>query len=169
MEQYVGLDVSLKETAICVVGADGGIAFEGRAGSDPDAISAVIRERAPSVARIGLETGPTSTWLWTELHALGLPVLCIDARHAKAALKMRVNKTDRNDAAGLAQVMRTGWYKEVRVKSLDSHGIRALLNGRALLVRVRRDLENQIRGLLKNVGLIIGKGHGGVFTSRLRN
>ena len=166
MEQYVGLDVSLKETSICVVDASGEIVFEGRVMSDPDAIAAVIGEKAPSVARIGLETGPTSTWLWTELHGHGLPVVCLDARHAKAALKMQINKTDRNDAVGLAQIMRTGWYKEVRVKSLDSHAIRALLNGRSLLVRVKRDLENQIRGLLKNLGLIIGKGHGGVFTSR---
>jgi transposase len=166
MVEYVGLDVSLKETSVCVVEASGEIVFEGRVTSDPDAIAAVIGEKAGSVARIGLETGPTSTWLWTELHGRGLPVVCIDARHAKAALKMQVNKTDRNDAHGLAQVMRCGWYKEVRVKSLDSHTIRALLNGRALLVKVKRDLENQIRGLLKNQGLIIGKGHGGVFTSR---
>ena len=91
MVEYVGLDVSLKETSICVVEASGEIVFEGRVMSEPDAIAAVIGEKAGSVARIGLETGPTSTWLWTELHGRGLPVVCLDARHAKAALKIQIN------------------------------------------------------------------------------
>ena len=108
--------------------------------------------------RIGLETGPTATWLWTELERLGLPVICIDARHAKAVLKMQINKSDRNDAAGIARIMQTGWFKEVRVKDLDSHAVKALLASRALLVKIKRDLENQVRGLLKNLGLVIGHG-----------
>ena len=87
MEHYVGLDVSLKLTAICIVNQAGKIEREGVVPSDPEAIAAFIKSHAPYVARIGLETGPTATWLWTELHKLGLPVICIDARHAKAALK----------------------------------------------------------------------------------
>jgi transposase len=118
------------------------------------------------VARIGLETGATSTWLWTELNKRGLPVICIDARHAKAALKMQINKSDRNDAVGIARIMQCGWYKEVRVKDLDSHAIRALLSSRALLVELKRDLENQIRGLLKNLGLVIGRAKMNTFTTR---
>jgi transposase len=118
------------------------------------------------VVRIGLETGPTATWLWTELKQLGLPVICIDARHAKAVLKMQINKSDRNDAAGIARIMQTGWFKEVRVKDLDSHSVRALLASRALLVKIKRDLENQIRGLLKNVGLVIGRAKFNVFAVR---
>jgi transposase len=82
--------------------------------------------------------------------------ICV-ARHAKAVLKMQINKSDRNDAAGSARIMQTGWFKEVRVKDLDSHSVRALLASRALLVKIKRDLENQIRGLLKNVGLVIGR------------
>ena len=112
------------------------------------------------------KTGATSTWLWTELNKLGLPVICIDARHAKAALKMQINKSDRNDAVGLARIMQCGWYKEVRVKDLDSHAIRALLVSRALLVKIKRDLENQIRGLLKNLGLVIGRAKMKVFAVR---
>ena len=84
--------------------------------------------------RVGLETGPLATWHWHALKALGLPVICIDARHAKAVLSMQINKTDRNDAYGLAQIMRTGWYREVGVKSLDGHKVRAILGARAQLV-----------------------------------
>jgi transposase len=123
--------------------------------SDPEAISGYVTSKAPNVARIGLETGPTSTWLWTELKRLGLPMICIDARHPKAVLKMQINKSDRNDAIGIARIMQTGWFKEVHVKDLDSHSVRALLASRALLVKIKRDLEN-IRGLLKNLGLVIG-------------
>jgi transposase len=126
MEHYVGLDVSLKLTAICIVDRTGRTQHEGVVHSDPEAIAAFIKSRAPHVARIGLETGATSTWLWTELNRLGLPVICIDVRLAKAALKMQINKSDRNDALGIARIMQCGWYKEVHVKDLVS---------RALLVR----------------------------------
>jgi len=119
MECYVGLDVSLKQTSICVVSGTGSVVREGVVDSDPDAIAAFVRSKAPGAIRIGLETGPTATWLWTELKQLGLPVICIDARHAKAVLKMQVNKSDRNDAAGIARIMQTGWFKEVRVKDLE--------------------------------------------------
>ena len=112
------------------------------------------------------ETGATATWLWTELNKLGLPVICIDARHAKAALKMQINKSDRNDAVGIARIMQCGWYKEVRVKDLDSHAVKALLVSRALLVKIKQDLENQIRGLLKNLGLVIGRAKMNVFAAR---
>ncbi len=166
MELYVGMDVSLKETSICVVDDDGVIQCEGTVISDPQAIAGFIKTKAAKAKRIGLETGPTATWLWHELRAFGLPVICIDARHAKAALSMQINKSDRNDAFGLARIMQCGWYKEVRVKSLDSHGVWAVLNSRALLVKIKRDLSNQVRGLLKNVGLIIGKAQGQVFTAR---
>jgi len=166
MEHYVGLDVSLKQTSICVVNQVGSVVREGVVDSEPEAIAAFVRSKAPGAVRIGLETGPTATWLWTALKQLGLPVICIDARHAKAVLKMQINKSDRNDAAGIARIMQTGWFKEVRVKDLDSHSVRALLTSRALLVKIKRDLENQIRGLLKNVGLVIGRAKFNVFTVR---
>ena len=162
MEHYVGLDVSLKLTSICVVNQTGSVVREGVVDSDPEAIAAFVRSNA--LVRIGLETGPTATWLWTELKRLDLPVICIDARHAKAVLQ--INKSDRNDAAGIARIMQTGWFKEVRVKDLDSHSVRALLASRALLVKIKRDLENQIRGLLKNLGLVIGRAKFNVFAVR---
>ena len=166
MQHYVGLDVSLRQTAVCIVDETGKIKREGMVASDPDAIADFIVKHAPDVARIGLETGATSNWLWTELKKKELPVICIDARHAKAALKLQINKNDRNDAVGIARIMQCGWYKEVRVKDLDSHAIKALLVSRALLVKIKRDLENQIRGLLKNLGLIIGRAKMGTFTAR---
>jgi transposase len=166
MEHYVGLDVSLKLTAICIVDRTGKIEREGVVASDPETIAAFIKSHAPHVARVGLEAGATSTWLWTELNKLGLPVICIDARHAKAALKLQINKSDRNDAVGIARIMQCGWYKEVRVKDLDSHAIKALLVSRALLVKIKRDIENQVRGLLKNLGLVIGQAKMNVFAVR---
>ena len=167
MEQYVGLDVSLQETSICVVDDSGEILCEDSVISEPEAIAAFIKTKAPHAKRIGLETGPTTTWLWHELRALGLPVICIDARHAKAALSMQINKNDRNDAVGLARIMQCGWYKEVQVKSVACHEIRAVLNSRAQLVKIKRDLENEIRSLLKNLGLRIGKAGGNVFSRRV--
>jgi transposase len=111
MEYYVGLDVSLKQTSICVVDQTGWVVREGVVDSDPEAISVYVRSKAPGAVRVGLETG--STWLWTELKRLGLPG---DARHAKAVLKMQINKSDRNDAIGIARIMQTGWFKQVHVK-----------------------------------------------------
>jgi transposase len=154
---YVGLDVSLKQTSICVVDRTGSVVREGVVDSDPEAISVYVRSKASDAVRIGLETGPTSTWLWTELKRLGLPVICIDARHAKAVLKMQINKSDRNDAIGIARI---------DVKDIDSHSVRALLASRALLVKIKRDLENHVRGLLKNLGLVIGRAKFNVFAVR---
>jgi transposase len=166
MELYIGMDVSLKETSICVVDGKGEIVCEGTVTSEPAAIAGFIKTKAANAKRIGLETGPTTTWLWHELRALGLPVICIDARHAKAALSMQINKSDRNDAVGLARIMQAGWYKEVQIKSLPCHEVRAVLNSRAQLVKIKRDLENQIHGLLKNLGLRIGKAGGNIFHRR---
>lgn len=153
MAHYVGLDVSMEETSVCVIDSTSATIWEGKVRSDPTSIERIVRKWAPCAERVGLETGTTSTWLWHELRTAGLPVICIDARHAEAALSMRLNKTDRNDAAGLAQLMRMGWYREVKVKQLAAHADGALLASRAMLVKHRCELENQIRGLLKNVGL----------------
>src|ERR1700683_1040782 len=124
MEYYVGLDVSLKQTSICVVNQTGSIVREGVVDSDPEAIAEFVGSHAPGAVRRGLETGPTATWLWTELKRLDLPVICIDARHAKAVLEMVVNKSDRNDAAGIVHLMQTGGCKEARVKDLVSRAVK---------------------------------------------
>ena len=93
MKQYVGLDVSQKETSVCVVNDAGHSIFEGKAKSDPGALTELLRIRAPNAARIGFETGAMASWLWHELRRVDLPVVCIDARHAHAALSVRIVKS----------------------------------------------------------------------------
>ena len=167
MKQYVGLDVSQKETAVCVVDEDGKVLFEGKAPSDPGALARVIRKRAPAAERIGFETGAMSSWLWHELKRIDLPVVCIDARHAHAVLSVRMNKSDPNDARGLAELIRVGWYREVQVKSDACQAARSLLVARARLVSIRRDLENQVRGLLKEIGLLFPRSIGTQFRAQV--
>src|SRR5258707_6133770 len=121
MSHFVGLDVSQKMTAICVVDKDGRRIWPGQCPSVPEQISAALRRYAGDNARIGIETGAMTPWIVHELRNLGFEVVCLDARHARAALKMQINKNDQNDAEGLAQIGRTGWYRSVHVKSFDSH------------------------------------------------
>lgn len=165
---YVGLDVSQKETSLCVVDHEGATVWRGSCLTDAATIADEIRRRAPDTARVGLETGQLSNWLTLSLRRRGLPVICLDARHAKAALKMQINKTDANDALGLAQVVRTGWFREVAVKSMDAHKLRMLLVARSHLITQRQALANTIRGLLKTFGLVVAAGSSGVFATRVR-
>lgn len=165
---YVGLDVSLKETSICIIDDDERIVWRGQTASTPDAIATAIGEHASGVYRIGLESGQLSTWLFHELTALGLPVICIDARHAKAALSMKINKTDANDALGLAQIMRVGWFREVTVKSMDCYAVKALLVVRAQLVSQITTFKNCIRGILKAFGIVLPRGLRSQFPARVR-
>jgi transposase len=168
MEQYVGLDVSMKETSICVIDAGGAIIGEGKVATEVETIAGFVERHAPKARRIGLETGPLTTWLWHGLRARGLAVICICARDASPFLKRRINKSDRNDAVGIAELMRMGAFKEVHVKGMDTHERRALLSSRGLLVKLRRDVENQLRGHLKTFGLRLGKVSGGRFDVRVR-
>ena len=156
MTCFVGLDVSRKMTAICVVDNAGRRLWRGQCPTVPAQISVLVRRHAGDDARIGIETGAMTPWLVHELRNLGLEVVCLDARHARAALKMQINKTDQNDAEGLAQIVRTGWYRSVHVKSLDSHRARAILGARTQLVGMRTRLSNHIRGILKTFGLLPG-------------
>ncbi|HUC61919.1 MAG TPA: IS110 family transposase [Alphaproteobacteria bacterium] len=160
MNQYAALDVSMEQTAICVVDELGRVISEKKVTTCPESITTWLLAYAPGLVRVGMETGPLAVWLWNELRDRGLPIVCLDARHANAALKMRPNKTDRNDAAGLAQIVRTGWFKQVRIKSRASYELRALLSAREVLVRSRVKLENEIRGLLRTFGILFGKVQG---------
>ncbi|MCA1444917.1 IS110 family transposase [Ensifer sp. IC4062] len=163
MEQFVGLDVSQDITHVCVIGSDSKIVWRGTCLSTPEGISSAVKAKAPNAIRIGLESGPLSTWHWHALKAEGLPIVCLDARHAKAALNMQMNKTDKNDAHGLAQIVKAGWYREVGVKSLDSHTVRSMLGARAQLVAMRVEVSNQIRGMLKTFGVVLRRRDGRSF------
>lgn len=167
MTQYIGLDVSMKETAISIR-QDGKRIWRGKCASDPQLLAAVIRKRAPHAQRVVFETGPLSVWFYHALTAEGLPAICIDARHAKAALDMAANKTDANDADGLAHLAEVGFYREVRVKGFDSMLIRTLITARNQLLKMRLQMSNQIRGLMKTFGLVVPKGAGGVFERNVR-
>src|ERR1700727_4105605 len=163
MKQYVGLDVSQKETSVCVVDQQGRLMFEGKVKSTPGALMHLIHSRAPQAERIGFETGAMASWLWHELRRVDLPVVCIDARHAHAALSVRMNKSDQNDARGLAELVRVGWYREIKVKSEESQKVRAILVARFRLVSMRRDIENQVRSLIKECGLLFPRAIGQQF------
>jgi transposase len=167
MARFVGLDVSQKLTSICVVDDTGRRLWRGQCHSEPEPIERAVRRHAGEDASIGIKTGPMTSWLVHELRGRGLNVVCLDARHASAALKMQMNKTDQNDAEGLAQIMRTGWYRSVHVKSLDAHRTRALLGARAQLVGMTTRLSNHIRGLLKTFGLLPGAVRGLRFDQRV--
>ena len=168
MAHYVGLDVSLEATSICAVDEKGNTVWQGKTSSMPQVIAKTIATNVPEAVKIGFETGPLSTWHWHDFKEMGLPIVCLDARHAKAALSIQVNKTDANDAHGLAQIVRTGWYREVEVKSIDAHLNRTLLIARSKLVEVRTKLSNQLRGVLKTFGLLVGKYSGRGFERRVR-
>ena len=161
MASYVGLDVSLRSTSVHVVDGDGKCLWRGKCATDPSVLVETLRRHAPEVARVGLETGFLSTWLCHALAEAGLPVACMDARQAKAVLQVRPNKTDANDAEGLAQLLRSGFYREVRVKSWDGMLLRNLVAARRQLVRTEVDLANQIRGILRTFGLALPPGGGG--------
>jgi len=168
MEQFVGLDISQAMTHLCVVNGKGKKVWQGKCPTKPDDIAKTIRDKAPSATLIGLESGALSPWLWHALKGMGLPVVCVDARHAHGALSMQINKTDANDAHGIAQMMRTSFFKQVTVKSLDSHRIRTLLGARAQLVGIRTDLKNQVRSVLKTFGFMVSQSVEKGFEAKVR-
>lgn len=157
MEYYAGLDVSLEATSICIVDETGGIVLERKAASDPDAIGQVLRACGHSYKRIGLEAGPLSQWLYEGLRAQGWFAICVDPRQMQASLSAMRNKTDKNDARGIAQMMRVGLFRVVHVKSRESHELRLLLTNRNVLRRKCLDIENEVRGSLKIFGLKMGR------------
>src|SRR6202165_1598949 len=160
MDHFAGLDVSVKETSVCIVDDTGKVVREVKVASEPEALLAVLTNPAYHFKRIGLEAGPMSQWLFSVLAEAGLPVICVETRHMRAVLKAQINKTDRNDARGIAQMMRVGLYRPVHVKTLRSQKPRMLLTHRKLLQSKAIAIENDLRGTLRNFGLkggMVGK------------
>lgn len=167
MDYYAGLDVSLEKTHICVLDRDGAVIHEMTAPSSAEAISEALA-KAPTCARVVFETGRMAPMLYHGLAELGVPVVCIESRQAYQALKtLATHKTDRNDARGLAQLARTGFFKPVHVKSLPSHAVRALIMARKKLVGQRVTLENQIRGLAVVFGVRLPRGLSPAFADQV--
>ena len=156
MQHFVGLDVSVKETAICVVDEQGRVVARATVQSEPAAIAAWLLGLGLRFGRVGLEAGPMSPWIYAGLVEADLPAVCVETRHMHAALSARINKTDRNDAHGIAQMMRVGLFKAVHVKTPASQQRRLLLTSRKLLQHKVQDLENDLRGSLRNFGLKVG-------------
>jgi transposase len=156
MDNFAGLDVSVKETSVCIVDDAGKIVREVKVASEPEALLAVLANPAYRFKRIGLEAGPLSQWLFSALAEAGLPVICVETRHMRAALKAQINKTDRNDARGIAQMMRAGLFRPVHVKTLRNQKLRMLLTHRKLLQSKAIAIENDLRGTLRNFGVKVG-------------
>jgi transposase len=156
MDHFAGLDVSVKETSVCIVDDTGKIVREMKVASEPEALLAVLKSPAYHFKRIGLEAGPLSQWLYSALAEAGLPAICVETRHMRAVLQAQINKTDRNDARGIVQMMRAGLYRPVHVKTLRSQKLRMLLTHRKLLQSKAIAIENDLRGTLRNFGLKVG-------------
>ena len=153
MAYYTALDVSLRSVSICVVDDDGEIQFEGKAASDVADIVNCLKRFDPSIESVGFEAGTLTQYLTYGLQAAGYEVICLEARQVAAALAAMRNKTDKNDARGIAQILRTGWYSRVHVKSMESHLTRAVLSSRKTVLKKCVDLENEIRGLIRLLGI----------------
>src|SRR5256714_7692954 len=168
MDYFAGLDVSVKETSVCIVDDRGRIVREVKVASEPDALLSVLTNPTYHFKRIGLEAGPLSQWLFSVLAEAGLPAICVETRHMQAVLKAQINKTDRNDARGIAQMMRAGLYRPVHVKTLRSQKLRMLLTHRKLLQSKAIAIENDLRGTLRNFGLKVGMVGKVKFEARIR-
>src|ERR1700732_4046822 len=169
MTHFVGLDVSVKETSVCVVDGAGKVLCERKVPTEPDDIAVLLTSIGGEYVRVGIEAGPLSQWLMSGLAEAGLPMVCVETRHMKALLKaQQINKSDRNDARGIAQVMRVGLFKPVHVKTLAAQEQRMRLTSRKLLQRKVLDLECELRGTLRNFGLKVGVVSGSRYEARVR-
>src|ERR1700693_191922 len=162
MTYFTGIDVSLRSVSICVIDESGAIKMESKVVAEVEAIVAALRNFSPEIRQVGFEAGTLTQYLTYGLRKAGFEVVCMEARQVAASLAAMRNKTDRNDARGLAQILRTGWYRTVHVKGAQSHQVRALLSSRKAILTKCIDLENELRGLLKVIGvrLPMRLGHG---------
>jgi transposase len=153
MANHTALDVSLRSVSICIVDDEGTIQYEGKNSTDVEAIVDCLRRFSPGIRSVGFEAGALTQYLTYGLQSAGYEVICLEARQVSAALSAMRNKTDKNDARGIAQILRTGWYSRVHVKSMESHLIRVLLSSRKAVLKKCVDLENEIRGLVRLLGI----------------
>ena len=157
MNHYAGIDVSLECSSVCVVDASGKIICEDKVASEPEALISWFASLGVSLARVGLEAGPLSQWLFAAMRQAGLAVELLETRHVRDAFKAMPVKTDRKDARGIAQLMRLGWFRPVHCKSMAAQEMRAMLTARKLVQAKLHDVEMSLRGILRGFGLKVGK------------
>jgi len=167
MEHYAGIDVSLEYSSVCVVDGSGKIARETKVASEPAALIGWLGSLGFGLGRIGLEAGPLSHWLYMAMKQAGLAVELLETRHVRDAFKAMPVKSDRNDARGIAQLMRLGWFRPVHCKSMAAQ-VRAILTARKLVQGKLLDVENSLRGILRGFGLKVGKTTRTSFAGRIR-
>jgi transposase len=167
MNHYAGLDISLEETSVCIVNSDGKIIRESKVATDPDALAKELLAQKVEMKRVGLEASSLGSWLHAELTRKGFPAIVVEARHMRSSLNAQRNKTDRNDARGIAHMMRMGWFRAVHVKSPEAQRLRLLLANRRLLKRKLIDIENHVRGALRAFGLLVGNVARGDYEDRV--
>ena len=168
MEFFCGLDVSMDETAVCVVDDHGAVHLEATAVADPEAILEVLKPFLARLRRVGHEAGSLSPWLHPELKKLGLPAICLETVHVRAAMSAQRNKTDNADALGIAHLMRTGWFRQAYIKSESGYRTKLLLKHWRNLKAKFLDLENAIRHSLKSFGIRLSKVGRGAFDQAVR-
>ena len=168
MDYYAGIDVSLEQSNVCIVDGSGKIVREGKVASEPEALIGYFQSLGLALSRIGLEAGPLSQWLYAAMKQAGLAVELLETRHVRRALETMPVKSDRNDARGIAQLMRLGWFRPVHCKSIGAQELRAVLTARKLVQAKLRDVENHLRGLLRGFGLKVGKTTARSFAGRIR-
>ncbi|MGB8548072.1 MAG: IS110 family transposase, partial [Xanthobacteraceae bacterium] len=169
MKCYAGIDVSLNSSNVCVVDASGKIVREGKVASEPVTLITWLGSLGVNLERIGLEAGPLSQWLYGALREAGLAVELLETRHVKTALSTMPVKTDRNDARGIAQLMRLGWFRPVHCKSMAAQEVRALLTARKLVQSKLYDIEMSLRGILRGFGLKVGPTTSPSFAARINH
>jgi transposase len=167
MDNYAGLDISLEETSVCIVNNDGKVIRETKVATDPDALAKELADSKITLKRVGLEASSLGGWLHAELTRRGFPAIVVEARHMRSSLNAQRNKTDRNDARGIAHMMRMGWFRAVHVKSPEAQRLRLLIANRRLLKRKLIDIENHVRGALRAFGLLVGTVSRGSYEARV--
>ncbi len=156
MDHYAGIDVSLELSSVCIVNGNGAIVREGKVASEPEALIAWLQAAGVKLARVGLEAGPLSQWLYAAMKAAGVAVELLETRHVRDAFRAMAVKTDRKDAQGIAHLMRLGWFRPVHCKSMEAQETRAMLTARKLVQSKLHDVEMSVRGILRGFGLKVG-------------
>jgi transposase len=169
MKHYIGLDVAMKRTFICIIDESGKIIHEGSENTDPTLLADYLQKIGLEVALVGFESGSLSHYLLNGFKERALPAICIDARKMSAILSLKINKTDKNDARGIAEALRSGMFTRVHHKDQESVDRGVILVARRTMINQRTQLKNCVRGLLKSYGVRLGSVGSARFSRATKN